>query len=76
MSLSISQFSFSTRQPGWRERAVRLRGRVVASWREAQARRQLATLDDRALSDIGISRAQARFESERPVWELLPHLHR
>jgi uncharacterized protein YjiS (DUF1127 family) len=36
----------------------------------------LADLDDRALSDIGISRAQAQFDAERPVWELVPFLHR
>jgi uncharacterized protein YjiS (DUF1127 family) len=39
--------------------------RVVAS------RRNLRRLDDRMLSDIGISHAQAEFEAERKPWELL-----
>ena len=33
-------------------------------------------LDDRGLSDIGISRAQAQFQAEQPIWELVPFLHR
>lgn len=39
--------------------------RVVAS------RRNLRRLDDRMLSDIGISHAQAEFEAERMPWQLL-----
>ena len=45
-------------------------------YKDAITRRALASLDDRALSDIGISHAQAQFESERAVWELVPFLHR
>ena len=44
---------------------VRRAERVVAS------RRNLRRLDDRMLSDIGISHAQAEFEAERKPWELL-----
>lgn len=38
-------------------------------WRQrARQRRQLATLSDRQLDDIGISRAQADCESAKPFW--------
>ncbi len=37
-----------------------------------QSRRQLALADDRMLADIGISRAQARFEASRPWWDAEP----
>ena len=48
----------------------------ASRYKDAATRRALASLDDRALSDIGISRAQAQFESERAGWELVPFLHR
>lgn len=39
-------------------------------WRQlAMQRRQLAMLDDAALKDIGLSRADALQESERPFWD-------
>jgi uncharacterized protein YjiS (DUF1127 family) len=37
-------------------------------WRNYVTRRQLAELDDRMLQDLGISRAQAQFEANRPIW--------
>jgi uncharacterized protein YjiS (DUF1127 family) len=33
-----------------------------------RSRRILATLDDRELSDVGLTRAQARRESAKPFW--------
>ena len=46
--------------------------RVMATlrqWRRrAQARRELAGLDDYLLHDIGLSRSQAQFESGKPFW--------
>ncbi len=33
-------------------------------------RRELASLDDRALSDIGLSRDAALKEARRPVWDV------
>lgn len=33
-------------------------------------RRQLGEADDRTLADLGISRAQARFEAGRAPWDL------
>ncbi len=41
---------------------------MTQAWQQHRTRRQLATLDDRALADIGISRAQAHFVAEGPVW--------
>jgi uncharacterized protein YjiS (DUF1127 family) len=35
----------------------------------ARERRALAQLDDRALHDIGISRAEADEEARRPFWD-------
>ncbi|MGI9368807.1 MAG: DUF1127 domain-containing protein [Ruegeria sp.] len=32
-------------------------------------RRALANLDDHALNDIGVSRAEAKAESKRPFWD-------
>ncbi len=54
-----------------------LRQRVSFAWRwlavaidAAATRRQLAGMTEHELSDIGISRAQAQFEAERPLWDL------
>lgn len=38
-------------------------------WQLSEQRRLLATLDDGALKDIGLSRADALQESERPFWD-------
>jgi uncharacterized protein YjiS (DUF1127 family) len=45
-----------------------VRQRLARAWRNFTARRDLAALDDRMLKDLGISRAQAHFEANRPVW--------
>lgn len=38
-------------------------------WRQrARDRARLAALDDRMLADIGISRAEAQFLSDKPFW--------
>jgi uncharacterized protein YjiS (DUF1127 family) len=34
----------------------------------ARSRNQLAQLDERLLRDIGIDRATARFEADKPFW--------
>lgn len=34
----------------------------------ARSRHQLAQLDDRLLRDIGVDRATARFEADKPFW--------
>jgi uncharacterized protein YjiS (DUF1127 family) len=41
---------------------------LARAWRNFTTRRDLAGLDDRMLKDLGISRAQAHFEANRPIW--------
>jgi uncharacterized protein YjiS (DUF1127 family) len=42
---------------------------LLATWIErARQRRALATLDDRMLRDIGVTRVEAARECERPFW--------
>ncbi len=43
---------------------------VVRVFQVAEQRRKLAQLDERALSDIGITRSQAEFEAGRAPWDL------
>jgi uncharacterized protein YjiS (DUF1127 family) len=43
---------------------------ALLTWRErARQRRNLASLDDRMLKDIGIDRATARKEADKPFWQ-------
>ena len=42
--------------------------RLARAWRNFTTRRDLADLDERMLKDLGISRAQAQFEANRPIW--------
>lgn len=44
-------------------------GQLKRWWQLAEQRRQLALLDDRALHDLGLSRADVMQESERPFWD-------
>ena len=39
------------------------------AWRKHRTRRMLTQMDDRMLSDLGISRAQASFEASRSMWD-------
>ena len=41
----------------------------AAMVRNARTRRELKSMDDRMLADIGIDRAQARVEADRMPWE-------
>jgi uncharacterized protein YjiS (DUF1127 family) len=42
---------------------------LLSLWRErARSRRHLATFDDRMLADIGVERATALHEAEKPFW--------
>lgn len=43
---------------------------AIALYRQ---RRALGNLDDAALHDIGVSRAEARAEAARPVWDVPAH---
>ncbi len=51
--------------PPWARRGMR----VFAGWIErSRQRRQLAVLNDAALKDIGLTRADVRMEIEKPFW--------
>ncbi|MGE8297169.1 MAG: DUF1127 domain-containing protein [Pseudomonas sp.] len=44
--------------------------RMLRRWRQlARERQQLARLDDMALKDLGLSRADVLQEAERPFWD-------
>jgi uncharacterized protein YjiS (DUF1127 family) len=57
----------------WQLRVARwlpLAWRQLRRWQQLAAqRRQLASLSDAALKDLGISRADAYQEAERPFWD-------
>jgi uncharacterized protein YjiS (DUF1127 family) len=52
--------------------ASELAGGALAIWREwrrrARDRAELASLDDRMLRDIGLTRSDAEFLSNKPFW--------
>ena len=41
---------------------------VVLWWERGRSRRVLATLDGHELQDIGVTRAEAQLEVEKPFW--------
>ena len=43
---------------------------VIQAFQALRTRRLLAEMDDRMLSDIGISRAEARVEAMRAPWDI------
>lgn len=53
---------------GLRRAGRRLRATIGEWRRRARERAELASLDDRALADIGLSRADAAFLANRPFW--------
>ena len=71
MSHTVLKVQFTPARPSLREYLAHAWQAFSASRRNAVTRRQLASLDDRALSDIGISRAQAQYLAEAPVWDVL-----
>jgi uncharacterized protein YjiS (DUF1127 family) len=46
----------------------RLRATLRRWWRRMRERAELARFDERSLRDIGISPAQARYETSKPFW--------
>lgn len=54
-------------------RPAGLIGRIVAILALGAQRRRLAELDDAALADIGLTRAEAEAEAGRPVWDVPTH---
>lgn len=55
-----------------RHRPLRL-SRLLGLLSLRASRTRLATLDDRLLRDIGLTRDQARTEAERPLWDAPDH---
>jgi uncharacterized protein YjiS (DUF1127 family) len=60
MTLSVTAVP-SRRLPKWRKLLAQLRQR-------ARSRHELMMLDDRALSDVGLTRADASTEASKPFW--------
>jgi uncharacterized protein YjiS (DUF1127 family) len=57
-------------RPAWTDRAIAAVATIVTRWSERAAqRRLLATLDDRLLDDIGVSRVEAAREANKPFWQ-------
>ncbi len=54
-------------------RRVGIVARIVGAHALWRSRRRLATLDDAALRDLGLTRAEAIEEAERPVWNVPAH---
>jgi uncharacterized protein YjiS (DUF1127 family) len=44
---------------------------ILGTWRRrAQERRELATLDQRTIRDLGLSPSAIQFEANKPFWRL------
>ena len=61
-----------------RHQVVRRKPTNVLRWITAaltahRSRLDLNKLDDRLLEDIGVSRAEAKREAERPIWNVPAH---
>lgn len=54
---------------GIRRRTARLGAPLAAMIERARQRRALANLDDALLRDIGVTRAEARRETGKPMWK-------
>ncbi|HYD65677.1 DUF1127 domain-containing protein [Azospirillum sp.] len=54
---------------GVRRQAARLGAPLTAMVERARQRQALAKLDDALLRDIGLTRAEARREAEKPIWK-------
>ena len=70
--LKVAEFSTDLRSSAfvlWRK-AGRAASLICCWFEVAQQRRRLSMLDDLTLKDIGISRADAEAEAERPFWDL------
>ena len=70
MSQTVVKLHFAPARPRLQDRLAQFCQSVAAARHDAATRRVLAKLDDRALADIGMSRAQAQSIAQRPVWEL------
>ena len=59
----------ASRGAGLRARLSVVLAACREAWRQHRSRTYLLDLDDRALKDIGLSRAQAEFEARKWFWE-------
>jgi uncharacterized protein YjiS (DUF1127 family) len=58
--------TITTRPHGFLRHAIAM----LVEWRNrARERDILATVDERTLNDMGITRARARFEANKPFWK-------
>ncbi len=65
-------FAGARRRPArrWAGAAARRLFAMVGEWRRrARDRADLASLDDRMLADIGITRTEAEFLGNKPFWK-------
>lgn len=72
MTMFLASHRPATGIAGWLDRAglaLAALADISAQWRErARTRRDLAGLDKRLLADIGLDRATAAAEAEKPFW--------
>jgi uncharacterized protein YjiS (DUF1127 family) len=69
MHAPVASIKLSRPAPASQSLLARLLG-----WREeARQKARLRLLDDRLLSDIGVTRAQAEAEADRPAWDSPSH---
>lgn len=67
----MAVFTITYRNPGFSQSLLQ---RAWTGMHQAfaahETRRLLAQMDDRGLSDIGVSRAEAGYEADRPIWDV------
>jgi uncharacterized protein YjiS (DUF1127 family) len=70
-TLSLRILQREAIRPPRRLPAIRLQGlagAIRAAWRRRQSRTLLSQLDERMLRDIGVTRADAQLEANKPFW--------
>lgn len=72
--MSDTTLSIGIRSDYRRSQKPGIVARLAAAWSAARTRRLLAEMDDRALADIGASRAEAVWEDSRPIWQRIDTL--
>lgn len=71
--MTLRSSSFDIARPAAPRRKASFLARVMALAGLRRQRLALGRLDDHMLRDIGVSRAEARREAERPVWDAPVH---
>lgn len=66
--LAVTDFRREARRRPARNLGTRVLARLREWRRRAKERGELAALDDRTLADLGISRAEAEFLANKPLW--------